>query len=86
MLDGERLERLHDEYVWEVNAAIGEGREDLAWRLADEYFHHAVRMLLTDESPGCGRPGCGMCERPTVPPRTATRRGWWARVVRRHPR
>lgn len=86
MPDGERLERLHDEYVWEVNAAIGEGREDLAWRLADEYFHRAVRMLLTDEPPGCGRPDCGICDRPAVSPPTATRRGWWARVVRRHPR
>jgi hypothetical protein len=40
-----RLHQLHDEYVWKVNAAVAEGREDLVRRLSDEYVDEALRIL-----------------------------------------
>ena len=64
-----RLRELHDLYVWEVNAAIGEGRQDLAWELADDYFDMAVRAMTEDHPPACERRDCAMCARPRyVPP------------------
>ncbi|MCW2792266.1 MAG: hypothetical protein JWO76_1364, partial [Nocardioides sp.] len=41
MNDKEQLRELHDTYVWEVNAAVGEGRLDLVWQLADDYLDQA---------------------------------------------
>jgi hypothetical protein len=32
-----RLRALHDEYVWEVNAAVAEGRQDLIEMYCAEY-------------------------------------------------
>ena len=32
----DRLRDLHDAYSWELNAAIGEGREDLVAGLVDD--------------------------------------------------
>src|ERR1051325_3120890 len=40
-----RLRALHDSYAWEVNAAIGEGRLDLVWRLADDYVDEALELM-----------------------------------------
>jgi hypothetical protein len=75
------LRELHDAYVWEVNAAVGEDRMDLVWRLADEYTERALQLITATESPGCGRPDCAMCAQsnPVVAP--PVRRGWlrWAR-------
>ena len=42
-----RLARLHDEHVEQVNAAVGEGREDLLQELSDSYVEQAM-ALMTD--------------------------------------
>jgi len=60
MLDAERLRELHDEYVWEINAAIGEDRMDLVWQLADDYVDLALRLMIAGEPDPCDRPGCGV--------------------------
>ena len=64
MGDEEQLRELHDYYAWEVNAAVGEGRLDLVWRLADDYLDEALALMTTDEPVGCGRPDCAVCQRP----------------------
>lgn len=71
----DRLRDLHDAYVWEVNAAIEEGREDLVWRLVDDYTEAAVREMRADYASPCERPDCAMCTRP----RPARRHRWWRR-------
>jgi hypothetical protein len=73
-----RLRELHDDYVWKVNAAVAEGREDLVRRLSDEYVEEAVRILAEGSAAAgaaCGREGCEACvrPRPAPPPR---RRRW----------
>ena len=40
-----RLDELHDSYVYAVNAAVEEDRDDLVFRLADDYFDDALRLL-----------------------------------------
>ena len=83
--EARRLRELHDEYVWEVNAAIGEGREDIVWRLVDDYLEQAVRAMTdayADEYAGaCGRPDCAVCHRPRPRPagRRPARGHWWRR-------
>jgi hypothetical protein len=42
-----RLESLHDEYRDRVNAALDEGREDIARRISDEHTRKA--MLVVSE-------------------------------------
>jgi hypothetical protein len=83
-VDG-RLRDLHDEYVWEVNAAVGEGREDLIRRLVDEYFDAAMRMMSAQYGGTCGRPDCAVCARPAVPARSESprRAPWWRRFLQR---
>lgn len=61
MVDANSLRELHDAYVWEVNAAVGEDRMDLVWRLADEYTDRALQLIAATESPGCGRADCVIC-------------------------
>ena len=72
MGESDLLRDLHDAYVWEVNAAVGEGRMDLVWQLADEYTDEALRLMSAMGSPGCGRPDCVICaqrsSRPALPP------------------
>ena len=68
MSDTDLLRELHEAYVWEVNAAVGEDRMDLVWQLADEYTDRALALITTMESPGCGRPGCVICTRPAGTP------------------
>lgn len=80
MGDSERLRTLHDAYVWEVNAAVGEGRLDLVRDLADDYLDEALR-LMTVEDPGCGLSDCAVCQRPRPAPVERRRRAW-----RRRPR
>ena len=75
MGDIDRLRALHDAYVWEVNAAVGEGRPDLVGRLADDYLDEALR-LVTSEAPGCGLPDCAVCRRSRPTPAERRRRGW----------
>ena len=43
-----RLSDLHDAYIWEVNAAIGEGREDLLAALEEDYLAEAMREMVRD--------------------------------------
>jgi len=54
MDDIEQLRELHDTYVWEVNAAAGEGRLDLVRQLADQYLDEALRLVTDGEPAGCG--------------------------------
>ena len=61
----DRLRELHEDYVWRVNSAVGEGREDLVWQLVDDYTEAALR-LMADEH------GAGWLDCPTCDP---TRRG-----------
>src|SRR5262249_54337697 len=84
MGDAGSLRELHDAYVWEVNAAVGEDRMDLVWRLADEYTDAALRLITEMESPGCGRADCVMCARPRSAPALPARRGWLRWAHRRH--
>src|SRR3954462_11750783 len=67
----DRLRELHDEYAWEVNAAIEEGREDLVWRLVDDYVDAAMREMAGEDGSGGGRPGGTRCGRPPVGGRPA---------------
>ena len=60
----QRLRDLHDLYVWKVNAAIGKGRQDLVWELADDYFEMAMQAMSDDHPTACERPDCAMCTRP----------------------
>jgi len=66
-----RLQVLHETYVWEVNAAIGEGREDLVWKLVDDYLAEAMQAMTDGFDPNCTRPDCAICAQPpagsTVP-------------------
>lgn len=79
----DRLRELHDSYVWEVNAAVGEDRLDLVRQLADDYVDRALLLITADEPPGCGRPGCTVCARlEQRPPEHSRRR--WRRLGRRH--
>jgi hypothetical protein len=83
MGDTDSLRELHDTYVWEVNAAVGEDRMDLVWRLSDEYADKALQLMTAMESPGCGRPDCvicARCDRASVQP---ARRRWLGRARRR---
>ena len=52
----ERLRDLHDAYTWELNAAIGEGREDLVAGLVDDYLAEAVHEMAWDRRSECGGP------------------------------
>jgi hypothetical protein len=80
-----RLRGLHDEYVWEVNAAIGEGREDLVRQLVDDYLDTAMRMMSELYGGTCERPDCAICtgRPPDVAPPRARRTAWWRRLLRR---
>ena len=40
-----RLARLHDEHVERVNAAVGEGREDLLQELSDSYVEQSMALM-----------------------------------------
>ena len=68
MGEKQQLWELHDTYVWEVNAAVGEGRLDLVWGLADEYLDKALQLMTGGEPTGCGREDCAVCERPRPGP------------------
>ncbi len=81
----EQLRELHDTYVWEVNAAVGEDRPDLVWRLAEEYLDRALQLVTADEPTGCGRPDCTVCtgrREPRPGPRRRARFGWGRRRER----
>ena len=73
-----RLRELHETYVWMVNAAVGEGRDDLVWRLVDEYADRALQLMTAEQGTACGRPDCAMCHRPAPPARPPA--GWFRRL------
>jgi len=77
-----RLHVLHDEYVWRVNSAVAEGREDLIRQLSDEYVEEAV-LILAEGSPAaaCGRAGCEACARPRPAPPPRRRRRRWLELL-----
>ena len=81
MGDADLLRELHDAYVWEINAAVGEDRMDLVWRLADEYLGQALQLITAMETPGCGRAECVICARASSALAEPARRSWlgWAR-------
>ena len=64
MAELDQLRELHDRYVWEVNAAVGEDRLDLVWELADDYMDRALLLLASGEPLTCGSPDCAVCSRP----------------------
>ncbi|MFL6129702.1 MAG: hypothetical protein ACJ73E_11625 [Mycobacteriales bacterium] len=72
------LRKLHEDYVWRVNAAIGEGREDIVARLVAEYPDAALRLLTECAAPACDRPGCAACAAPRPRAPTGGRRARWA--------
>jgi len=80
VVDREELARLHETYVWHVNAAVGEGRMDLVERLADEYLEEALGLLTDGDAPGCDKPDCPACRRqpapPQAPPQAPRHTGW----------
>jgi hypothetical protein len=41
----QRLRDLHDFYVWKVNAAVREGREDLVRELVDDCYDAAMQAM-----------------------------------------
>jgi hypothetical protein len=87
MGSSEQLRALHDSYVWEVNAAVGEGRIDLVWQLADDYLDEALVLMTADEPTGCDRPDCAVCGRERQPsPVPPSPRGWRRRLLRRRTR
>jgi hypothetical protein len=80
MGEADLLRELHDAYVWKVNAAVAEGRMDLVHEFADAYTDEAMQLMSSLGSPGCGRPGCGICAGGTARPALAPRRrGLWRR-------
>ena len=50
--DRERLAQLHEFYVWQVNAAVGEGRMDLVEELAEQYTEEALALMTAGSLPG----------------------------------
>ena len=84
MADTDLLRELHDTYVWEVNAAVGEDRMDLVRRLADDFADQAIRLTTAMESPGCGRADCVICARCRPASTMPARRRWLGRARRRH--
>jgi hypothetical protein len=83
-----RLRELHDAYAWEVNAAIEEGREDLVWRLVDDYLVQVMAEMTGAYENACERPNCAVCARPPAPSRRTGRAGrlggfrdGWRRLV-----
>ena len=84
MGDREQLRELHDAYVWEVNAAVGEGRPDLVWQLADAYLDEVLELMTTGTPTGCGRGDCAICQQPRAARARPPHRGWRRRARSRH--
>jgi len=57
-----RLRELHEEYAWQVNAAIGEGREDIVRQLCDDFLARSLEIMAAGQtSVACLQPGCPTC-------------------------
>jgi hypothetical protein len=59
-----QLQDLHDDYVWQVNAAVGEDRPDIVRQLTSDYLDLALELFSANEPAGCGREDCMVCRRP----------------------
>lgn len=44
------LNELHDAYVWQVNAAVSAGGDDLAWGVAQDFPDEALELLVRRRS------------------------------------
>jgi hypothetical protein len=79
----ERLRELHDDYVWELNAAVAEGREDLICALVDDYLAASMHEM---SGARCGSDGIAIA-RPSAPSpqRRPTLPGWpgWVKTALR---
>jgi len=79
--ESQRLRELHELYVWHVNAAVEEGRDDLVAQLADEYLEAALAELAagrpadTEPAPHLGRAGADV--EPAQPAQSAQSAGAW---------
>jgi hypothetical protein len=57
-----RLRELHEAYAWQVNAAIGEGREDIVRQLCDDFLGQALEIMAAGQTAvACLQPGCPTC-------------------------
>jgi hypothetical protein len=57
-----RLRELHETYAWQVNAAIGEGREDIVRQLCDDFLSEALEIMAAGQTAvPCTRPDCPAC-------------------------
>ena len=57
-----RLRELHETYAWQVNAAIGEGREDIVAQLCDDFLSRALEIMSAGQtSVTCPLPDCPTC-------------------------
>jgi hypothetical protein len=57
-----RLRELHETYAWQVNAAIGEGREDIVRQLCDDFLEQALQIMTTGQTAvTCLQPDCPTC-------------------------
>ena len=57
-----RLRELHETYAWQVNAAIGEGREDMVRQLCDDFLSDALEIMAAGQSSvTCPLPECPTC-------------------------
>ena len=79
----QQLRDLHDTYVWEANAAIGEDRVDLLGELADEFMDRALALMTAGEPAGCDELDCLVCRSgrhaPTDPRPRRHHRWTWGR-------
>jgi hypothetical protein len=73
-----RLQMLHDHYIWEVNSAVAEGRDDLIERLVDDFLRQSMHLMTGDGQRACDRPSCGVCSYQRSRP--VKRRGWLRRL------
>ena len=74
----ERLRELHEDYAWQVNAAVSEGREDLIGRLSDEYLLKAMQ-LMAGERPLTGQESAPASFGSRQRPARTLRARWWRR-------
>jgi hypothetical protein len=71
-----KLRELHEHYAWRVNAAVAEGRDDLVWRLSDEYLAEATQLMQAGHATSLG------IVAPAAARREPHRESWLTRVLR----
>ena len=75
----QRLRELHEYYVWQVNAAVAEGRDDLVAELADQYLEDAMAELTAASPALDSHPTGARTEELALGPEEP-RRPWWRRM------